>query len=65
MSKAWIDSSNASGELETDDQSYAYLYLMMPKTIEKIANISDLILKYSSAAVRYEQYYHPFLTLNN
>lgn len=65
VSKAWIDSSNGSGELETDDQSYAYLYLMIPKTIEKIANTSYLVLKYSSAAVRYEQYRHPFLTINN
>jgi len=64
-SKAWIDSSSGLGEFETDDAAYAYLYLMMPKTIEKIANTSDLVLKYSSAAVRYEQYYHPFLTLNN
>ncbi|HKG90131.1 MAG TPA: hypothetical protein VKA95_17590 [Nitrososphaeraceae archaeon] len=64
-SKAWIDSSNGSGEFETDNAAYAYLYLMMPKTIEKIANTSGLILKYSSAAVRYEQYYHPFLTINN
>ncbi len=64
-SKAWIDSSNGSGEFETDNAAYAYLYLIMPKTIEKIANTADLVLKYSSAAVRYEQYYHPFLTINN
>jgi hypothetical protein len=64
-SKAWIDSSNGLGELETDDLSYAYLYLMMPKTIDKIANSVDLILKHSGALIRCEHSYHPFLTLNN
>jgi hypothetical protein len=62
VSKAWIDSSNGLGELETNDGNYAYQYLMMPRTVEKIANTCDSILKHS---VRYEQCYHPFLTMNN
>ena len=36
--RAWIDSSNGAGELETDDPDYAYLYLMMPKTVDEIAS---------------------------
>ena len=63
--KAWIDSSNGLGEFETDDPGYAYLYLTMPKTVEKIANTSDAILKRTNAPMRYEQCYHPFQTMNN
>jgi hypothetical protein len=29
--KAWIDSSNGAGELETNDDEYGYDYLMMPR----------------------------------
>jgi hypothetical protein len=64
-SKAWVDSSNGFGEFETDDAEYAYHYLMMPKTINKIANSIDLILKYSGTVIRYEHSYHPLLTPNN
>jgi hypothetical protein len=62
--KAWIDSSGGQGELETNDLDYAYLYLMLPKTIDKIANGIDLILEHSNIA-RYERSYRPSLTLNN
>jgi hypothetical protein len=63
--KAWIDSSNGLGEFETDDPGHAYLYLTMPKTVEKIAIASDAILRHTNAAMRYEQCYHPFQTINN
>jgi hypothetical protein len=62
--KAWIDSSSGLGELETNNAEYAYHYLMMPETIERIAHRIDLTLKYSNTA-RYELSYHPFLTVNN
>jgi DNA-binding MarR family transcriptional regulator len=60
---AWIDSSNGSGEFETDDPDYVYLYLMMPKTVDDIANKSEKILSHMSGG--YERCYHPFLTINN
>jgi hypothetical protein len=63
--KAWVDSSNGSGEFETNCVEYAYLYLMMPKTIERIANSIHSILKHSDAVSRDEHCYHPFLTRNN
>ena len=59
---AWIDSSNGAGELETNDDEYAYDYLMMPRTIKEIA---DTITKIREQTVGYERYYHPFLTMNN
>jgi hypothetical protein len=62
-SRAWVDHSNGSGEFETDDPDYAYLYLMMPKTLEELANISRWELRYKNA--EYEQHYHPSLTKNN
>jgi hypothetical protein len=39
--------------------------LTMPKTVEKIAIASDAILRHTNAAMRYEQCYHPFQTINN
>ncbi len=64
-SKAWIDSSDGSGEFETNHVEYAYLYLMMPRTVERIANSIDSKLKHSDTVIRYEHCYHPFLTVNN
>ena len=61
-SKAWIDSSNGLGELETNDAEYAYHYLMMPKTVEKIANMTATT---SRQIIGYERCYHPLLTVNN
>jgi Winged helix-turn-helix DNA-binding len=59
--KAWIDSSNGAGELETNDPDYAYLYLMMPKTVDEIADALRRINKY----IGYEMFYHPLKTVNN
>jgi Holliday junction resolvasome RuvABC ATP-dependent DNA helicase subunit len=41
--RAWIDSSNGARELETNDPDYAYLYLMMPKTVDQIKDIVNRI----------------------
>jgi predicted transcriptional regulator len=60
--KAWIDSSNGTGELETDDPDYAFLYLMMPRTIEEIANMAATTSKW---IIGYEKCYLPSLTINN
>jgi hypothetical protein len=60
--KAWIDSSNGMGELETDDPDYAFLYLMMPRTVEEIANMTAAATK---QIIGYERCYHPSLTINN
>ena len=59
--RAWIDSSNGAGELETNDPDYAYLYLMMPKTVDEIADALRRINKY----IGYELFYHPLKTVNN
>ena len=59
--RAWIDSSNGAGELETNDPDYAYLYLMMPKTVDEIAEALRRINKY----IGYELFYHPLKTVNN
>jgi hypothetical protein len=61
--KAWIDSSNGNGELESSDPEYSYSYLMMPKTVERIAQMSMKVLKHIDT--NYEQHYHPLLTRNN
>ena len=61
-SRAWIDSSNGAGELETNNDEYAYDYLMMPKTVREIANMTMAIIKQSK---RYERCYHPLFTINN
>ena len=60
--RAWIDSSNGAGELETNDDEYGYDYLMMPKTVKEIANMSMTIIKQTTG---YERCYHPLLTVNN
>jgi hypothetical protein len=59
---AWIDSSNGVGELETNDHEYAYDYLMMPRTIKKIADTITIIREQT---VGYEKHHHPILTMNN
>jgi hypothetical protein len=61
-SRAWIDSSNGQGEFETDDPDYAYQYLIMPRTVQEIAN---LVSATSTQIMGYERYYHPSLTINN
>jgi hypothetical protein len=60
--RAWIDSSNGAGELETNNGEYAYDYLMMPKTVKEIANMTMTIVKQTTG---YEQCYHPLFTVNN
>jgi hypothetical protein len=60
--KAWIDSSNGTGELETDDPDYAFQYLMMPRTVEEIANMTAATAK---QIIGYEKCYLPSLTINN
>ena len=60
--RAWIDSSNGAGELETNDSEYGYDYLMMPKTVKEIANMTMTIIKQT---IGYERCYHPLFTVNN
>ena len=61
--RAWVDHSNGSGEFETNDPAYAYLYIVMPKTVDELAAISRKELRYRNA--EYEKFYHPSLTKNN
>ncbi|CAN5509228.1 hypothetical protein BH18THE2_BH18THE2_27320 [soil metagenome] len=60
--KAWIDSSNDIGELETNDPNYAYKYLKMPEIVmdirEDITSMQRMLLGYTSC-------WHPTLTHNN
>lgn len=42
--KAWIDSSNGSGEFETNDRRYSYLYLNLPIFVYEIRRIVEDIL---------------------
>jgi DNA-binding MarR family transcriptional regulator len=60
--RAWIDSSNGAGELETNDDEYAYDYLMMPKYVREIADTITIVRKQT---IEYERHYHPILTRNN
>lgn len=61
-SRAWVDSSNEQGEFETDEPDYAYLYLMMPRTIQEIANMTATTIR---QVIGYERCYLPSLTGNN
>jgi hypothetical protein len=61
-SRAWIDSSKGAGELETNDDEYGYDYLMMPKTVREIANMTVAVIKQVTG---YERCYHPLFTINN
>jgi hypothetical protein len=61
-SRAWIDSSNGAGELETNDDEYGYDYLIMPKTVREIANMTMTIIKQTTG---HERCYHPLFTVNN
>lgn len=61
--KAWVDSSNGNGELETNDTNYAYDYLMMPRIVKELADVAMKALKFIDA--KYELHYHPLLTRNN
>jgi len=45
--RAWTDSSNGAGELETNDTEYAYDYLLMPKTVREIANMTMTTIQHS------------------
>ena len=60
--KAWIDSSNGTGELETNDPNYAYNYLRMPYTImdisEAVTSIRKMLLGFSTC-------WNPYVTYNN
>ena len=60
--KAWIDSSNGTGELETNDPNYAYNYLRMPYIImdisEAVTSIRKMLLGYSTC-------WNPYVTYNN
>jgi DNA-binding MarR family transcriptional regulator len=60
--RTWVDSSNGAGELETDNDEYGYDYLMMPKTVREIANMTMTIIKQITG---YERCYHPLFTVNN
>jgi hypothetical protein len=60
--RAWIDSSNGAGELEANDDEYGYDYLMMPRTVREIANMTEAIIKQTKG---YELWYHPVFTINN
>jgi DNA-binding MarR family transcriptional regulator len=62
VSRAWVDSSNGTEELETNDGEYAYDYLMMPKTVMEIANMTVAVIKQVTG---YERCYHPSFTFNN
>ena len=57
-----IRHSNGQGEFETDDPDYAFQYLIMPRTVQEIAN---LVSTTSTQIMGYERYYHPSLTINN
>jgi hypothetical protein len=43
--RAWIDSSNGVGELETNDSQYGYDYLLMPKTVREIAKMTEAVIR--------------------
>jgi DNA-binding MarR family transcriptional regulator len=60
--RAWFDSSNGQGELETDDPDYAYLYLTMPQTVSRIAEIVDRIERQTT---EYQRCHDPVFTENN
>ncbi len=60
--KAWIDSSNRKGELETNDPEYAYLYLLMPKAVNHIHQAIERMERYFYT---YAMYYHPTLMKEN
>lgn len=60
--RVWIDSSNGIGEFETDDPEYVYLYLLMPKIVNDIYEISGRMDRRSHS---YARWYHPCLMEEN
>jgi DNA-binding MarR family transcriptional regulator len=62
--KAWFDSSNGQSELETDDPDYAYLYLTMPQTVSRIAEIVERIER-QMQTTEYQRCHDPVFTENN
>jgi predicted transcriptional regulator len=61
--RAWIDSSNGDGELETNDVEYEFNYLMMPKYVKEILYNSVKTIRRINT--EYERHYHPYWTDNN
>lgn len=59
---AWIDASQGTGELETNDINYAYYYLMMP---ENIMHINQTVINLTRKSSGYAICNHPTLTDNN
>jgi hypothetical protein len=62
--RAWFDSSNGQSELETDDPEYTYLYLTMPQTVSRIAEIVDRIER-QRQTTEYQRCRDPIFTENN
>lgn len=60
--RAWIDSSNSTGEVETNDPDYSYSYLSMPIHIVDIRETVTSLYKMSAG---YSRYWHPIYTNNN
>ena len=60
--RAWIDSSNGAGELETTGDNYAFNYLMMSDNINSIHENVEIIRRELSG---YSSYSDPILTHNN
>jgi hypothetical protein len=60
--KAWIDSSSGLGELETNNPNYAYLYLIMPQNVNRIAEDVSEIRK---RLMGYAKHLDPLFTENN
>lgn len=60
--KAWLDSSNGDGELETNDSNYAYNYLKIPENIKDIYENVTLLRRISYG---YATCLDPTLTQNN
>jgi hypothetical protein len=56
--RAWIDSSNGAGELETNGDNYAYNYLMMPDNINSIRENVEIMRRQLSGCSSYSD---PFL----
>ena len=61
--KAWIDSSNGAGELETNDPDYVQHYLMMPQRVSEINSFLAESLR--REALSYTQCYNYKQTVNN
>jgi DNA-binding MarR family transcriptional regulator len=60
--EAWIDSSNGTGEIETNDPDYVYNYLHMPIDV---VNIRETFTSLYSMVLGYSRCWHPLQTNNN